>query len=52
MVISRMFMSSTTRRMSGSGQTEPAMMPVRREERSNREKCLCSSSAMNMVGTP
>ena len=52
MVMSFMYMSSTTRRMSGSGQTEPAMMPVRRLETSKRLNILCSSSARNMVGTP
>ena len=52
MVISFMFMSSTTRRMSGSGHTEPAMMPVRMFERSKRLNMGCSSSAKNMVGTP
>ena len=34
------------------GQGEPAMMPVRNEVRSNSRKRECSSSAMNMVGTP
>ena len=34
------------------GQGEPAITPVRSEERSNSAKRGCSSSAMNIVGTP
>lgn len=47
-----MCISATTRFITSSGQGEPAMMPVRREERSKVAKSGWSSSAMNMVGTP
>src|SRR5512145_2320754 len=45
-------MRSRTLRMTSIGHGEPAMMPVRRLERSKRSNSECSSSAMNMVGTP
>ena len=38
--------------MTSTGQGEPAMIPVRREVRSYFSKSGCSSSAMNIVGTP
>ncbi|CAM5265175.1 hypothetical protein SVIOM74S_01815 [Streptomyces violarus] len=47
-----MFISLTTRFIASTGQGEPAMMPVRREERSYDAKPGRFSSAMNMVGTP
>jgi len=52
MVSSEQCISSTTRRMMLMGQGEPAMIPVRSELRSNSRKRACSSSAINMVGTP
>ncbi len=45
-------MSRMTRFITSMGQGEPAMMPVRRVDRSYFVKAGCSSSAMNMVGTP
>ena len=51
-VISAMPISEPTRRMTSIGQGEPAMIPVRRLDRSNSEKRGWSSSAMNIVGTP
>ena len=47
-----MCISATTRFITSTGQGEPAMMPVRREERSYVAKSGRFSSAMNMVGTP
>ena len=44
--------SEPTRRMTSIGHGEPAMIPVRRLERSNSGKRGWSSSAMNIVGTP
>ena len=38
--------------MTSTGQGEPAMIPVRRLDRSNRWKSGWASSAMNIVGTP
>ena len=52
MVISERCISAITRFMVSMGHGEPAMMPVRRRERSNSAKRGWSSSAMNMVGTP
>ena len=52
MVTSAMCISATTRRMTSIGQGEPAMMPVRKEDRSNDLNSGWPSSAMNMVGTP
>jgi hypothetical protein len=45
-------MRETTCFMTSTGQGEPAMIPVRRLESSNFSKSGCSSSAMNIVGTP
>ena len=42
----------TTRRIVSIGHGEPAMIPVRRLVRSNSPNSGCSSSAMNIVGTP
>jgi len=47
-----MCISSITRRMTCSGHGEPAMIPVRSEERSCVGKSGLSSIAMNIVGTP
>ena len=52
MVISFMNILSMTSRMAAGGQGLPAMMPVRRLDRSNVAKSGWLSSAMNMVGTP
>ncbi len=52
MVMSRMCISSITRRMISIGQGEPAMIPVRSERRSNILNIGWLSSAMNIVGTP
>ena len=41
-----------TWRITSMGHGEPAMMPVRRELKSNLSKSGWPSSAMNMVGTP
>ena len=38
--------------MTSTGQGAPPIIPVRREERSKRPNSGCSSSAMNIVGTP
>ena len=38
--------------ITSTGQGEPAMMPVRSELKSNSLNRGCSSSAMNIVGTP
>src|SRR5215210_267594 len=45
-------MTSTTFFITSIGQGEPAIMPVRNEVVSYASKSGCSSSAMNMVGTP
>ncbi len=47
-----MCISETTRRITSSGHGEPAMMPVRSDDRSYEAKSGWSSSAMNIVGTP
>ena len=52
MVTSGMCMSFCTFFITSIGQGEPAMIPVRSEEKSYLAKSGCSSSAMNMVGTP
>jgi hypothetical protein len=52
MVTSLMCMTSMTLRMTSMGQGEPAMMPVRRLDRSKDARSGCASSAMNIVGTP
>ena len=38
--------------ITSTGHGEPAMMPVRSDEKSNSPNRGCSSSAMNIVGTP
>src|SRR6516162_1337632 len=52
MMISSRYMRSTARRMTSIGQGLPAMMPVRRLDRSNLPNSGWSISAMNIVGTP
>ena len=52
MVTSSMCMSAWTFFITSTGQGEPAMIPVRRLDRSKSPKRGCSSSAMNIVGTP
>src|SRR6516162_8379515 len=52
MMISSRCMRSTARRMTSIGQGLPAMMPVRRLDRSNLPNSGWSISAMNIVGTP
>ena len=52
MVTSAMCISATTRFITSTGHGEPAMMPVRRVDRSYVGKSASASSAMNMVGTP
>jgi hypothetical protein len=47
-----MCMSRCTRFITSTGHGEPAMIPVRRDDRSNDAKSGWSSSAMNIVGTP
>ena len=47
-----MFITVCTFFITSTGHGEPAMIPVRSDEKSNRENSGCSSSAMNMVGTP
>ena len=51
-VTSSMCMSSLTFFIVSIGHGEPDITPVRRLERSNSAKRGCSSSAMNIVGTP
>ena len=43
---------SSTCFISSTGQSEPAMIPVRRLDMSNMSNMGWFSSAMNMVGTP
>jgi hypothetical protein len=38
--------------MASTGQVEPAMIPVLREDKSNISNMGCVYSAINMVGTP
>ena len=45
-------MSATTRFITSTGQGEPAMIPVRSEDRSCEPNDGSASSAMNIVGTP
>ena len=45
-------MSATTRLITSTGHGEPAMIPVRSEDRSYEPKSARASSAMNIVGTP
>jgi len=52
MVISGMCMSFCTRFITSMGQGEPAMMSGAQTGESVLLKLACSSSAMNMVGTP
>jgi hypothetical protein len=52
MVISGMCIVVWTFFMTSTGHGEPAMMPVRSVLKSNSLKRGCSSSAMNIVGTP
>ena len=52
MVTSGMCIRDWTCFITSTGQGEPAMMPVRSDVRSNSPKRGCSSSAMNIVGTP
>ena len=52
MVTSVMFMSPITCFMVSIGQGAPAMMPVRRAERSAFANSGWDRMAMNMVGTP
>jgi hypothetical protein len=52
MVTSPMCIRDDTFFITSIGQGEPAMMPVRRLERSKDAKSGWSSIAMNMVGTP
>ncbi|MNN26168.1 hypothetical protein D3C81_1396680 [compost metagenome] len=47
-----MCISPITRRITSIGQVAPAMIPVRRVDRSMSGRCGWSSMAMNMVGTP
>jgi hypothetical protein len=47
-----MCISATTRFITSTGHGEPAMMPVRNDDRSCSAKSGRPSSAMNMVGTP
>jgi acyl-CoA synthetase (AMP-forming)/AMP-acid ligase II len=49
---SGMCMSRCTRFITSTGQGEPAMIPVRRVEKSNFSNRVCSITAMNIVGTP
>ena len=51
-VISGQCISVITRFITSTGHGAPAMMPVRRDDKSNARNCGWSSSAMNMVGTP
>ena len=52
MVTSGMCISLTTRFITSTGHGEPAMMPVRSDDRSWSAKPAEPSSAMNIVGTP
>jgi hypothetical protein len=47
-----MCISETTRFITSTGHGEPAMIPVRSDDRSYVAKSGSPSSAMNMVGTP
>ena len=51
-VTAPMCMSAITRFITSTGHGEPAMIPVRSEDRSWSAKDGCPSSAMNIVGTP
>jgi hypothetical protein len=52
MVTSSIDISAMTRFITSTGQGEPAMIPVRRLDRSRVFAVGSSSMAMNMVGTP
>ena len=52
MVTSDMFISLTTRFITSVGQGAPAMMPVRRWEKSKLAKSGWPRAATNIVGTP
>lgn len=52
MVTSGQPISLMTRFITSTGQGEPALIPVRRLERSYAAKSGRSNSAMNIVGTP
>ncbi len=52
MVTSLMCISSTHCFMTSTGHGEPAIMPVRSDDRSNEWKSGWASMAMNIVGTP
>ena len=51
-VISGMCISVFTFFITSTGHGEPAMIPVRKVLKSNSLKRACSSSPMNIVGTP
>ena len=52
MPTSAMCMSAMQRSMTGTGHGEPAMMPVRSDDRSYDPKSRSPCIAMNIVGTP
>ena len=52
MATSVMFISFKQRFMTSTGHVEPAMMPVRSDDRSRLAKSGWPSIAMNIVGTP
>ena len=52
MVTSTMFMRSTQLFITSTGHGDPAITPVRSDDRSNESKSGWASSAMNIVGTP
>ena len=52
MVTSVIPISSTTRFITSTGHGEPAMIPVRSDDRSYEANSAQPSSAMNIVGTP
>ena len=47
-----MFIRSTTWRITSMGHGEPAMIPVRSDDRSKSARSGSPNSAMNIVGTP
>jgi hypothetical protein len=47
-----MFMSFMQRFMTSTGQTDPAMMPVRNNDKSRLARSGSPRIAMNIVGTP
>jgi hypothetical protein len=52
MVTSSMCMDDMTCFITSTGHGDPAMIPVRNDDRSKSSKFGRASSAMNMVGTP